>query len=211
MKRKIIKVKKKAVALCIFFQSLFVVGTAYADVPIPNVPNTPPKSITIYEVLTNVANLILLIAGVLAVVMIIIGGIRYIVSAGNPQMTEGAKKTVIYALVGLAIIILSASILKTINFVLNGTGKSGSSTSSSSTSGTTGTQGTTGSSGGGEDSCSADSDCACGIHKVDKNCFFGNEQYVDTNPALACPDFCSGIGGNLTIKCVSDKCTQVAK
>ncbi|MDO8507018.1 MAG: pilin [bacterium] len=209
MKTKLTKVKKGMFLLCVFLQSLFTIGvsTVYAqggDVPIPNIP--PPPNVELYKVLTNLANLILTIAGALVVVMVIIGGIRYIISAGNPQMVEGAKKTIIYALVGLAVIILSAAILNTVNFVLNKNGASGSTTGTG-TGNTTGT----GTQALPEDSCSTDSDCACGIHKIDKNCFFGNEQYVNTDPALACPDFCSGVGGNLTVKCVSDKCAQVAK
>ncbi len=54
-------------------------------------------------------------------------------------------------------------------------------------------------------SCSADSDCACGIGR-NGNCFYGNKQFVDTT--IQCPDFCSGIAGDLEIKCVDNKCVQ---
>lgn len=50
-------------------------------------------------------------AGGLAIIFLIIGGIRYLVSAGNSTQTEAAKKTIIYALVGLVIVILSATIV----------------------------------------------------------------------------------------------------
>ncbi|MBI4176750.1 MAG: hypothetical protein HY516_00120 [Candidatus Aenigmarchaeota archaeon] len=60
---------------------------------------------------------------------------------------------------------------------------------------------------GSEKFCSADSDCACGVNTRTKECFYGNEKYVDKNSQ--CPDFCSGIGGNLGIKCVKNECTQV--
>ena len=55
--------------------------------------------------------------------------------------------------------------------------------------------------------CWQDSDCACGVRIGTDECFVGNKNFVDTNPAKACPDFCSGIAGNLEVKCVENKCT----
>lgn len=54
--------------------------------------------------------------------------------------------------------------------------------------------------------CEQDTDCACGRHKTTGDCFFGNKNYVDTGKQ--CPDFCTGIAGNLEIRCVSNECTQ---
>lgn len=59
--------------------------------------------------------------------------------------------------------------------------------------------------------CKDDSDCACGRNKTTKECSLGNKQYIDSSASAQCPDFCSGIGGNLRIKCVSNKCQQVAQ
>lgn len=57
--------------------------------------------------------------------------------------------------------------------------------------------------------CMSDSDCACGVYVGTKECFYGNKYYVDTNKQ--CPDFCSGIGGNLAIRCVNNECKQVPR
>ena len=62
------------------------------------------------------------------------------------------------------------------------------------------------------DSCTIDSDCICG--GVDKNtgkCFLGNKLYYDkyVDKKKNCPDFCSGIAGNLVVKCIANKCTQM--
>ena len=54
--------------------------------------------------------------------------------------------------------------------------------------------------------CEVDEDCACGIHKTTKDCFYGNKDYVDTQ--TQCPDFCTGIAGNLKIECIDNKCQQ---
>jgi len=58
----------------------------------------------------------------------------------------------------------------------------------------------------GELSCQQDSDCACGVHKETRDCFYGNSRFVDTGEQ--CPDYCSGIAGNLEIKCVGGRCVQ---
>jgi type IV secretory pathway VirB2 component (pilin) len=68
-------------------------------------------------------------AGALAVLFIIIGGIEFIASAGNPQRLEGAKKTLTYAIIGLVIVLLSTVILNLIAGDLVGGVFSGAGTS----------------------------------------------------------------------------------
>lgn len=53
-------------------------------------------------------------AVVLALVFLIWGGIKWIIAAGNKERVEGAKRTIIHALVGLAITFTSFYLL---NFV----------------------------------------------------------------------------------------------
>ncbi len=48
-----------------------------------------------------------MVAGAVAVLFIILGGIKYSTSQGNPNDTQKAKETIIYALVGLVIVMLS--------------------------------------------------------------------------------------------------------
>ncbi|MBN2459232.1 hypothetical protein JXB28_03015 [Candidatus Woesearchaeota archaeon] len=55
--------------------------------------------------------------------------------------------------------------------------------------------------------CTSDSDCACGTRINTGECFIGNKAYV--NVEKQCPDFCTGIAGNLYIKCVSGNCQQL--
>lgn len=68
-------------------------------------------------IVTNVINTMIFVTGIVAVVFIIIGGIRYIVSQGDEKSINGAKNTVLYAVIGLIIAILAFAI---VNFVLNG-------------------------------------------------------------------------------------------
>ena len=59
------------------------------------------------DLLKNIINIFSLVVGSIAVIMIIVGGFRYVVSGGNDQATSGAKNTIIYALVGLVIVALA--------------------------------------------------------------------------------------------------------
>lgn len=67
----------------------------------------------------TIYNIVLAIMGAVAVLIIVIGGFKYIVSQGNPQDIAAAKNTIIYALVGLLVIIAAFAI---VNFVIQGVG-----------------------------------------------------------------------------------------
>lgn len=58
-------------------------------------------------IITTITNVLLFIAGALAVIMLIFGGIRYATSAGNASAVTAAKNTVLYAIVGLIIAFLA--------------------------------------------------------------------------------------------------------
>ena len=66
-------------------------------------------------VFTTVSNILLFIIGALSVIMIIIGGLRYVISGGNSTAVTSAKNTILYAVVGLIVALLAFAI---INFVL---------------------------------------------------------------------------------------------
>jgi hypothetical protein len=68
------------------------------------------------NLLESIINLLLFIIGAIAVIMIIIGGIRYTTSNGDASQTKGAKDTILYAIVGLVVAIMAYSI---VNFVLD--------------------------------------------------------------------------------------------
>ena len=63
------------------------------------------------NIIKAVLNVLSLIAGFAAVIMIIIGGMRYITSGGEAQAVSGAKRTLIYAVVGLIVVSLSQFIV----------------------------------------------------------------------------------------------------
>ncbi len=59
---------------------------------------------------------LLTLAGIVAAVYLIYGGVRYITSAGDEDKAGEAKQTILYALIGLIIIGLAVVI---VNFVLS--------------------------------------------------------------------------------------------
>ena len=67
------------------------------------------------NLLKDVINLLLFIIGAIAVIMIIIGGIKYTTSNGDQAQVTSAKNTILYAVVGLVVAIMAYAI---VNFVL---------------------------------------------------------------------------------------------
>jgi hypothetical protein len=78
-------------------------GTA-ANSPIcQDIQNTENPLFGPDGVLTRVAGIFGIVTGVIAVFMMLIGGLRYITSSGDPQKAATARKTIIYASVGVVI------------------------------------------------------------------------------------------------------------
>ena len=67
-------------------------------------------------VFSRITNTILLIVGLISVIMLVYGGLRYILSGGDSKKVTDAKNTVLYAIIGLIISLLAFAI---VNFVLN--------------------------------------------------------------------------------------------
>jgi hypothetical protein len=63
----------------------------------------------------RITNVILLIVGIVSVIMLIYGGLRYILSGGDSKKVTDAKNTILYAIIGLIISLLAYAI---VNFVL---------------------------------------------------------------------------------------------
>ena len=47
-------------------------------------------------------NIFSLVVGIVAVIMIIVGGLKYITSGGDTGKCTGAKNTILYAIIGLS-------------------------------------------------------------------------------------------------------------
>ncbi len=78
-------------------------------------------------VFSTITNVLLFAVGAISVIMIIIGGLRYVTSGGNTANVTAAKNTILYAVVGVVIALFAFAM---VNFVLTsftpgGTGTSG--------------------------------------------------------------------------------------
>ncbi len=62
----------------------------------------------------TIVNFFLTFLGLIAVVMLIYGGFLYISAAGNQEHIEKAKKIILYAVVGIIVILLSFAIVNTV-------------------------------------------------------------------------------------------------
>lgn len=64
-----------------------------------------------------VINWVLIAVGILCVVFIIMGAVKYVTSGGDPDKTKSARNTILYAVIGLVIAIL-ANVIVSIVFNL---------------------------------------------------------------------------------------------
>lgn len=61
---------------------------------------------------SNVISILMLVAGFVAIAFIIIGGFTYITSSGDPSGIKKAKETIVNAVVGLVIAMVSFGVVK---------------------------------------------------------------------------------------------------
>ncbi len=76
-------------------------------------PTSAPK---LENTVTDVINAILYAIGILAVVMVIFGGVQYTTSGGDQAKVTKAKNTILYGIIGLVIAVLAYAI---VNFVIS--------------------------------------------------------------------------------------------
>lgn len=60
-----------------------------------------------YELVSNLINWVTAVAGVVSAIFLVYGSIQYVTSAGDPAKLKRAKDTILYSLIGLAIVALT--------------------------------------------------------------------------------------------------------
>lgn len=63
-------------------------------------------------IIKTVINLLSLVVGVVAVIMIVIGGLKYVLSSGDSGNVTSAKNTILFALVGLVIVAMAQVLVR---------------------------------------------------------------------------------------------------
>ncbi len=134
---KIITAGAGAVTLgLVYTQNAFAAGNGLTNVQSGvTTTETAAGGLTMQQVINTVIGTMLFVVGLLAVVMLIYGGIRYVTSHGDKAQVTAAKETIMYAVVGLVVAIAAFAVVQWItNDVFKGGASSGSSSSESSSS-----------------------------------------------------------------------------
>ena len=72
------------------------------------------------QVVANVASFLLTIAIPLTAVMALIGGFQMITAGGNPEKFSNGRKTLMYAVIGFAVVLLAGGVASIITSLING-------------------------------------------------------------------------------------------
>jgi hypothetical protein len=81
-------------------------------------------------VFQNITNVLLFLIGAISVIMLVIGGLRYVLSGGESSAVAAAKNTILYAIIGVIVALLAFA---AVDFVINSFSATGSGGSSSGT------------------------------------------------------------------------------
>ncbi len=109
---------KKLFPLALILIVSVVLGLSLASSPSvlaassPRLPNPLGGNADLMTVLLRVMQVALALVDIFALFMFILGGFEFLISAGNPNMINRAKDTLIWATIGIVVITLSYSILK---------------------------------------------------------------------------------------------------
>ena len=114
---------------CIFGINLLLAIPTFAADPVCDNPNisdelkaaqgcaNSKKVPALQDTVTNIINGVIAVTGLVAVIFIIVGGVQYMTSLGEPGKIQKAKNTILYALIGLTICALSFAI---VNWAIKG-------------------------------------------------------------------------------------------
>ncbi len=102
---------------CLFSSRLLAFATSVQEgANAARADGMPTELIGDNGVFSRITNTVLLIVGLISVIMLVYGGLRYILSGGDSKKVTDAKNTILYAIIGLIISMLAYAI---VHFVLN--------------------------------------------------------------------------------------------
>lgn len=71
---------------------------------------------SVNKLIKTAINLLSLVAGVIAIIMLIVSGLKYITSQGDSNSISSAKNSLLYAIIGLVVVVFAQILVK---FVLS--------------------------------------------------------------------------------------------
>lgn len=100
---------------------LELIGRAYAQgTAIPSIPAVTGVA-TFREFFGRVITVVLIVAGALAVIYLIYGGILYITAAGDQEKATAGRTAIVNAIIGIIIIALAFAIVAWVTNAIQGT------------------------------------------------------------------------------------------
>lgn len=87
--------------------------------PIESAFNRTSQFCNVNSAIITVINIILGIVALVAVLMIVIGGFKYIISRGDAKAVESATKTITWAVVGLVVTVMAYAIVTIVSNTIN--------------------------------------------------------------------------------------------
>ena len=70
-------------------------------------------------IFTIIANTLIFLVGAISVIFLIIGGLRYVVSNGDSKNVTAAKDTILYAIIGVVVAVVSFALIQFVIKALN--------------------------------------------------------------------------------------------
>lgn len=67
---------------------------------------------SVQDLVARAVSVLAYVIGAASVLMILIGGLMYVISAGDPSRTKAAKDTILYAVIGVVVSLLAYSIVR---------------------------------------------------------------------------------------------------
>lgn len=106
--------RKSILSISVTLLALPLLASAQGFGPVTPFQGTSTGSLI--QAITSIVNALLALAAVIAAIFVIIGGVRYVTSQGDEDASVAAKDTVLYAVVGIIVIALSAVL---VNFIID--------------------------------------------------------------------------------------------
>ena len=98
---------KKVLLFIIIFSIIFITGSLIAKAQLVEIPDPLDCDghCDLLGIINKIIDFLKIIVIPLATIMIIISGIQYLTSAGNEERASRAQKTMLYTVIGLAIVL----------------------------------------------------------------------------------------------------------